>query len=140
MDLKRYEQLMVDDLVIKCKDELDYQCITTDGSISIGVYFNSAGLETCDGECLNGRRILITMYPGVKSDLSSCDKVKESVLFLVNADSPSRAYTYKLTVRIHLEIACLQIHDMPNEGRELISELEIKGISKTIILSHKIFQ
>lgn len=139
MDFERYQQLLADDLVIKCKDELDYQCRTLDESLSIGVYFMSAGLEASNGADSNGR-ILLTIYPGVNSALSTCQKVDDSVLFLVNSDSPSKAYTYKLTISIPHELAIVQIHDMPNEGKELISEFEIAGISKTILPSHKTFR
>lgn len=134
-----YRELLDDPNVTKCVGELDYQCKTRDSKVSVGLYFNCHGL--CDlNNKKNITRVILTIYPGISAELKDCNDFDSEHIFMVYANDPSKAYTYRLTINSELETATIKVCHLPEEGQDLICTEEIEGLTRSVLESHKTFR
>lgn len=133
-----YRDLLSDPGVTKCNGELDYQCKTRDNKVSVGLYFNCHGLCDLDNK-LSLSRIILTIYPGISAELKNCNDFDGEHVFMVHSDDASKAYTYKLSIDSNTETATIKVFHMPEVNGHLISNEEINGFSRTVLISHKTF-
>lgn len=134
-----YKKMLADAQVTKCREELDYQCKSRDNKVSVGLYFNCHGLCDLENKTSN-TRVILTIYPGISTELKDCNDIVSEQVFMVFADDPLKAYTYKLSIDSEEGCAIINVLHFPEEGRELICAEEIKGLKKSVLPSHRTFR
>jgi len=129
MNYTRYTELLNDEKVINFSEWSGKDFISKNNKLVVTFSFRHGGYSSLHfPDPIN--RITLTVFPLEKLNVHMrLLEIEDEVLILANADDENYALSYILKVNEETNSATVIINDYPEDGTEIITEIEKTGLN-----------